>query len=476
MNRLKLLSDNDIVAIHQTSLRILNKVGVHIPVAEVLEKLEASGAKVDRVNEIAKLPEKLVMDALEMAGKKYVLYGRDKSKSVRFGYGDFVLPSTEGQAMILEDDGRTRRPGTIKDVKNAIIIGDALEHIDWLGGFVLPQEIPPIIRDLWLTAELLKGSTKPQHVFFDNVKSFLYAVEICEAVAGGKEEHRRFPRLAAFIEPISPLRFARNGLEILIACVKEGLPVYFGPMVQTGATGPVTLAGTAALENAEVLSAIVIAQAFNPGIPVGYGCSCHTMDLKTMMISFGAAEQNLFAVAMTQMAQYYDLPSLFNSGLSDSKRHDAQSGLERGITMICGALAGLETFAPMGIVGADQGASLPQLIIDNEMAGYIKRILKGFVVNETTLALDVIQRVGSGGNFLTDDHTLTHFRDELWSPDGFDRRNWDSWYNAGCKSMYEWALERQQQILDQHKIEPIDPKLRAEIDAIVDAAQKELSK
>ena len=98
------------------------------------------------------------------------------------------------------------------------------------------------------------------------------------------------------------------------------------------------------------------------------------MDLKTMMISFGAAEQNLFAVAMTQMAQYYGVPSLFNSGLSDSKRHDTQSGLERGITMICGALAGLETFAPMGIVGADQGASLAQLIIDNEMAGYVKRI------------------------------------------------------------------------------------------------------
>jgi len=475
MNRLTLLSDNDIAAIHKTSLRILSEIGVQIPVPPVLDRLEQAGAKVDRASETARLPENLVMDSLQKAGKKYILYGRDNSQSVRFGYGDFILPSTEGQVMIVEDDGRVRRPATGTDVRNAIRISDALEHIDWLGGIVLPDDVPPAIRDVWLTAELLKGSTKPQHVFFDNAASFRYAVKVCEAAAGSREENRRHPRLAAFIEPISPLRFARNGLEVLVACVQEELPVYFGPMVQTGSTGPVTMAGTAALENAEVLSAVVIAQVFNPGIPVGYGCSCHTVDLKSMMISFGAAEQSLFGVAMTQMAHYYGLPSLFNAGLADSKRHDAQSGIERGITMICGALAGLETFGPMGIVGADQGASLEQLIIDNEMGGYVKRILKGFEVNEENLAWEVIQRVGIGGNFMTDDHTLAHFRDELWSSPGFDRRNWDTWSAAGAKSMYDWALDRKQQILDEHEPEPIDPKLSTELDEIVAAAQRELA-
>ena len=475
MNKLKLLSDADISAIHNISIKILSEIGVKVPLRSALEALAEAGARVDFSQEIVKLSEKLVMDSLQRAGKQYVLYGRDGSRFVRFGFGDFVLPSTEGQVFVVEEDGKRRRSGTSEDVCQAIIVTDALENIDWLGGFVLPDDVPPMIRDVFLTGELIKGSRKPQHVLFDNVRSFRYALQICEATAGGKAKHRLQPRLSAFVEPISPLRFAPNGLEILKECVLEGLPVYFGPMVQTGATGPVTLAGTAALENAEVLAGIVIAQAFQPGIPVGYGCSCHTMDMRTMMISFGAAEQALFAIAMTQMAQFYGLPSLFNSGLTDSKRHDAQSGLERGMTLLTGALAGLETFAPTGIVGADQGASIEQIIIDNEMAGYVKRILKGFKVDEETLAFDVVKRVGIGGNFLTDDHTLEHYKDELWSPSGLDRQNWDNWLTSGGRSMYEWAHERKQQILANHHPEVADPALAAEIDAIVAAARKELA-
>ncbi|HBH85290.1 MAG: hypothetical protein A2X05_17970 [Bacteroidetes bacterium GWE2_41_25] len=475
MNKLKLLTKEEIHAIHDTSIRILAEIGIQVPSQDAMKALADAGADVDFAHERAKLPENLVMDSLSCAGKQFILYGRDPSRSIRFGYGDFNLPSTEGQAFIIEEDGRNRRPGTCRDVQQAIIIGDALENVDWMGGFVLPDEIPASVRDVYLAGELIKGSTKPQHVLFNNVHSFRYIREICEATAGGKEKHRQHPLLSAFIEPISPLRFAKDGLEILKECVMGGLPVYFGPMVQSGATGPVTLAGTAALENAEILSAIVIAQAFQRGIPVGYGCSCHTMDLMTMMISFGAAEQSLFAIAMTQLAQFYGLPSLFNAGLSDSKRHDAQSGMERGMSMLTGALAGLETFAPIGIVGADQGASMTQLIIDNEMAGYVKRLLRGFKVDRETLAFDVIQRVGIGGNFLTDDHTLEHYLNELWMPRGFDRQNWDRWISSGRRSMYEWALERKEQILSSHQPEAVDTALAVEIDKIVNAARKELS-
>lgn len=474
MNKLKILSDENLKAIHDTSLRILRDIGVEVPNDELLKSLANAGAEVDFSQSSVKIPENLITDSLSQASKKFILYGRDREKRARFGYGDFVLPSSAGQFVWIEGDAEKRRDATSEDFKQAVIIGDALEHIDIVGGLALPCEIPEAVRDVYMTGQLVKITTKPSHVFIANSKTFQYILEIYETVAGGKKEHRKYPMLAAFVEPISPLRFDRSGLAILVAAAKNGLPVYFGPMVQTAATGPATLAGTIAVENAEILAGIVITQLLNPGCPVGYGGSCHTMDMRTMMISFGAPEQCLLAVAMAQMPQYYGLPALFNAGLTDSKRVDAQAGLEKGMTMLIGALAGIETFAHMGICGADQGACLEQLIIDNETAGYVKRILKGFVVNQETLALDAIKRVGIGGNFLSDEHTLAHFRNELWLPEGFNRQNWDAWEAAGAKTMYEWAHEKKESILANHKPEPIDSRLADEIDKIVDVAFEEL--
>lgn len=295
-------------------------------------------------------------------------------------------------------------------------------------------------------------------------------------MAGGKEEHRRHPMLAGFVEPISPLRFARTGLEILIGCAQEGLPICFGPMAQSGATAPATLAGTMVVENAEILAGITIAQVLGPGCPVCYGGILHIMDLRTTTISFGSPEQALMAVAMTQIAKHYGLPVYINVGIGDSKRIDAQTGLERGMTLLMGALAGADTFGHMGICGADQDASLEQLIVDNEMAAYVKRVLHGFAVNEETLAQDVIKRIGIGGNYLADAHTVTHFRQELWFPEGFDRRSWEEWWDDGAPSMVDWARRRKETILVQHKPKLIEAQLALEIDGIVDIAARELVK
>jgi trimethylamine--corrinoid protein Co-methyltransferase len=130
----------------------------------------------------------------------------------------------------------------------------------------------------------------------------------------------------------------------------------------------------------------------------------------------------------------------------------------------------------MGICGADQGASLEQLIVDNEMAAYVKRVLRGFAVNEETLAQDVIKRIGIGGNYLADAHTVTHFRQELWFPEGFDRRSWEEWWDDGAPSMVDWARGRKETILVQHRPKLIEAQLALEIDRIVDIAGRELGK
>jgi trimethylamine--corrinoid protein Co-methyltransferase len=242
-------------------------------------------------------------------------------------------------------------------------------------------------------------------------------------------------------------------------------------MVQAGATGPVTPAGTLVVEHAEILAGIVLSQLFGPGIPVCYGGIPHVFDMRTTQISFGAPEQALMAVAMTQLARSHGLPAYINVGLSDSKRMDAQSGLERGMTLLMGALAGADTFGHMGIIGSDQAGSLEQLICDNEMAGYVKRLLRGFEANTETMALSVIKEVGIGGTYLAEEHTRLHYR-ESWLSSLFDRQRWDGWEEAGSKALADRVRERKRQILSRHNPDPIEASLSREIDGIVAAAAR----
>jgi len=475
MNTLSVLTNDEIDQVHQSSLDVLEDLGIHLPHKDVLEALADAGARVDMEKKTARIPNHLVTEALQKSDKQYIIYGRDRSRCARFGYGDFVLVSTAGQFSWLDTDGPNRREPGSEDLKNAIAVGDALAHIDIVGGMAMPLDIPTAGRDVYTAVQLVKGTKKPFHLWVADGTGLHYILEILEAVAGGKDQHRRKPMLAGFVEPISPLRFPHTGLEILIECARQGLPLCFGPMAQSGATAPATLAGTLVVENAEILAGITMAQILNPGNPVCYGGIPHIIDMRTTMISFGSPEQGLMAVAMTQIAKHYGLPVYVNVGIGDSKRVDAQTGLERGMTLLMGALAGADTFGHMGICGADQAASLEQLIVDDRMAAYVKRVLRNFAVNEDTLAVEVIKRAGIGGNYLADEHTLQNYRNELWVPEGFDRRSWDQWWADGAPSMADWARMRKQSILTEHKTEPLDPKLARELDRIYEVAARQLA-
>jgi len=471
LSKLTVLSPSAIEAIHEATLELLRTVGVHFPDAEALDVLAQGGAEIDRTSQVARMPPRLVQDALSRCGRRYTLYGRDRARSIRYGNGEFILVSSPGQFAWVDDDGRNRREPALSDTRAAAIVGDALDHIDVVGGLGMALDVPAAWRDVVMAAELIKATSKPTQVWISGGRSLGFILEMCEAVQGGSEEHKRHPMLHGFIEPVSPLRFAPSGIEILKICARRGLPLCFAPMVQAGASGPATLAGTLAVENAEILSGIVLSQMITPGLPVCYGGIPHLFDMHAMQISFGAPEQGLMAVAMTQMARSYGLPVYVNVGLSDSKLMDAQSGMERAVTLLMGALAGADTFGHMGIVGLDQAGSLVQLVFDNEMAAYVKRILRGFEVNSDTLALTVTREVGIGGSFLAEPHTCENYRSESWFPRISDRRRWEAWEGDGSRSIADQARADVNRILSTHKTEPCEAGLARELDRIAASAQ-----
>ena len=469
------LSDIEISEIHKTSLHILEKTGIVVHHDHLLDLLAQAGATVDAHAKRVRLPESLVMASIKQAGKQYILHGRDRGKTARFGYGDFVMMSSPGQYSWIDLDSAQRREATLGDAYNAMALADALENITIVGSMAQPKEVPESYRDVFLTGELLKATGKPTRCWVKNGASAKYVLELYRTVAGGASALREYPMVETLFEPISPLQLPEDGLDIMAEFVNAGQPVCVGPMAMASGTAPATLAGTLAQENAEILAGVVVTQLLGPGTPMTYGGIPHIMDPRTSICSFGSPEQGLMGVAMVQMAQSYGFPVYINVGLTDAKVPDAQAGIEKSATLLLGAQAGADTFGHCGICGTDHAGSLLWLYMDNELGHYLKRILRGFDVTAETLAEDVIEVVGPAGNFLAEEHTVNHFLHELWlSGPAWTRQSWDGWQQKGSQTFADSARDLVKTILAEHEPDPIDPGLAREIDRIVDSAKTEL--
>jgi len=473
--RWDILPKEDLERLQAASYQVLERVGVRVPHVAVLERLAEAGATADLERQVVRLPERLVLWSLDRAGKEHILYGRDPGHRAHFAIGSALAMSSAGQFALVDPLNRTRRQPGRDDALRAIRLAQALPEIDVVGALAEPADTPVHGRDVVTHALLVRHSTKPVAGWIHNGASARWILEILAVVAGGREALAARPLTEGFVEPISPLQFRPEGLEILVTFAQWGLPVGFGPMVMAMTSGPATLAGTLALENAEVLAGIVISQVLRPGLPVTYWGIPHVVDPATAMISFGAPEQGIMAAVMAQIGRSYGLPVGVNVGLTDSKLPDAQAGLEKASTLYMGALAGATIFGHMGIAGADQGACLEQLVIDNAMMADLRRSLRGLSVTDDTLALDVIERIGIGGSFLGDMHTRQHYRQEISINRLSDRLPWESWVAGGSRDMLQRAAREAERLLSLPPAPSLPPEQENEIAALVDAALKELN-
>jgi trimethylamine--corrinoid protein Co-methyltransferase len=469
------LSSVELQEIHNTSIRILNQIGLKVPSQEVLDLLEGQeDITVDHERQVVSFREEAVMAAIAQAPHTFSVYGRDRDIKLTYGEEGFFSQAIPGEAHSVDPASKTRHEACWEDFEKCLVVADALPNIDIVGAMVQPEEIPIQVRDVHLYAELLKRTRKPVRSWVYNRISAQYILKLLETLAGNRATLRAYPLAEFGLEPISPLQLPHDALEAAIEFARAGIPITLGPMPQAMATGPVTLAGSIAQGNAECLGALTIIQTIAPGTPVIYYNAPHIMDPRTTTLVFGSPEQGLMGVAVTQLGKHYGLPVGVNVGLTDSKVPDAQAGLEKGMTLLLGALAGADIFGGMGIAGCDQGFSLPQLVIDDEIIGFVKRVLRGMRVDTESCAYEVVERVGIGGMFLTDDHTLSSWRDELWITQLCDRNLWQPWLAAGGKTMLDRAIDRQEKILGTHTLEWLDEDAQRELDAIVAVAEREI--
>lgn len=441
ISRIQVLNDEEIEQIHKESLKIMEQIGCHLPEEKVLKLFEKAGAVVDPIKSIVKIPPGLTEKILEEvkrqnASTKEKTFVSEPIKE-RMGISAWIVDHRTGR----------RRYGLVKDISEAVAVGNQLENIGYVSAFVVPHDVPPPFCDVISFAKVLPYTSKlsdgarPGPVYIFSARSAKYIIEMAK-VAGTK---LNYP-----LEPISPLRYRRESLEIALEFAKNNFTVQIGPMVTAGSSGPVTLAGTLSLQNAEVLTGILLIHLLNPGQrEMVYGGIAHTLDLRTTICSCGCPNHVLLGLAQIQMAKHYGLPCRANLGNTDSNIPDFQGGFEQGLSAVLAFFAGADRVSPRGGVGADQAVSLVQLVIGNECISYLNRLLKGIKVDEDTIAFQTIKKVGMGGNFLVEDHTLKHMREEIWPSSLFLREGWTNWSSANAKTLRDIALEKVKSILSR---------------------------
>jgi trimethylamine--corrinoid protein Co-methyltransferase len=463
----RVLTDEQIERIHQASLTILERVGVVVPHQETLGRFADAGAAVDFPQQRVRIPAELVLHCLEKAGKQFTIYGRDLSQTADFGQGKRNYNSVAGEALWVDTVGGERCYATLDNVATAARFADALEEINIVGAMSDPHEIPIGIRCVEVLAALIKNTTKPVTFWFHDRKSAGFIMEMLIALRGDEKRAASHPLCYPFLEPISPLRFPFHGVDLLYETARLELPVPIGPMAQMGLSAPATVTGTMAQENAEILAGICITQLVKQGMPVCYGGICHAFDMATTQLIFSGPEQAIFGVAMTQMGKRYGLPVYINAGLTDSKHPDAQAGLEAGVT-------GADIFGHMGISGVDQASSLDMLVLQCEIISYVESLMRSMDFSDEALGIEVIENVGPGGTFIDTQHTVEHFRRELWFPRLLDREYYQAWLENGAGGLEKRCAERKEEILAGHRPAPVSPELELALNEIVTAARREL--
>lgn len=467
------LSDEQVRKLHETSLRILRETGVTIPHPDMLSRFADAGAQVDFAAQRVWIPADLVDRLLKQAGKTFTLYGRDTARTARFGQGARNYNSIAGEALWVDTPGAERRYSTLDDVATAARLADALDGISIPGAMSDPHHLPISSRCVDVFVTMLHHTTKPVTFWYHNRASARFINEIMIAVRGDAKRAAEFPLCYPFLEPISPLRFPFDGIDLLYETARLNLPVPIGPMAQMGMSAPATVAGTLAQENAEILAGVCVTQLVKTGMPVCYGGICHAFDMRTTQLVFSGPEQAIFGVAMTQMGKHYGLPVYINVGLTDAKRPDAQAGLEAGITLMLGAGAGADIFGHMGISGVDQATSLDILVMQNEVIRYVESVMREIDFSDDAFGLAEIAAVGPGGQFIDREHTVNHFRKELWVPRLLDREYYETWRTGGATDMEERCRARKEELLASHQPAPIEPALSRTLKDIVAAAKRE---
>ncbi|MEZ4716844.1 MAG: trimethylamine methyltransferase family protein [Caldilineaceae bacterium] len=260
----------------------------------------------------------------------------------------------------------------------------------------------------------------------------------------------------------TPLQHSVEATEKLLFCAEHSIPAVHSPAPMMGGTAPVTVTGAAVLGNAEMLSGLVIHQLQRTGAPFLYGHGVHHLDMQTMVSVYGAPEFQHARLLAAAMGRFYRLPVWGYAGHTDSKVVDGQAAADAQFSVLVALLAGTNLNHDVGYIESGLGASPELMVLTDEIIAQTRHFARGVRLDDDALAVDVINQVGPGGEFMSHPHTLTNWR-SLWVPGLFDRQRLDPWREAGAKDVAARVREKTIALMDEHTVPALTPAVEAEI-------------
>ncbi len=458
-------------AVHEESIKILEEVGIKVTSPPVLKMLRDHGAVVDERTQIARIPETVVKDALKRAPKEFIMAGRERKDDLRLP-ADTVQACNDGQPTEVWDVGAQRkRKATIEDLADFAILCDAMSEVGLHWAAIVATDLPPEVSNLHeYAAAALYTSKHVQHGAGD-VTDARYLIDVASAIVGSEKELRRRPIISITHTPITPLRYEEGDIDAVLEFAKAGLPVVNLSMAISGSVCPVTLAGTVALVNAENLGGAVIIESAAPGAPILYSSESGPMDMRTGVFLSGSTEGSLINASGCQMARRYGLPSQVGGIAASGTAPGYEIGYQKAISALVPVLAGADQVVGIGGFNRSGCESLEQVVMDCELWRNILRCNKGIKVDKDTLGFEAIKRVGPGGYFMKDIHTLKNFKSEVLLPKIAMKES-----SPGAKEepMRLAAREEVKRILRDHKATAVDRSVKDSVRKILAKYDTEL--
>jgi trimethylamine:corrinoid methyltransferase-like protein len=472
----ELLSEDEKRRVHDESLRILCNVGVKFHGQAALPLLEKNGAKVDHDARIARIPAEMVTDALNAAPKSFVLGARNPRH-------DYPLPSpvthyaVDGTcAFVLDFESGEKRYGTCKDIEDSLRVFQEMDTGVMAWCPTVASDAPAHTRALHEFVGIMQHTSKHGQHEVHNARQVPYLVDALTAVLGSEDAVRTGLQYSMIYCPVAPLMHDGDMLDAYIELGRWGLPVMFMPMPVTGTTGPANLFANIALANAEALSSLVIFELAHPGRPLIYSSATGSADFHSGAYLAGTPEMGLQSAALVTMGRYYGLPSTSAGCSSDAKAPGPEAVLDKLLTTIPPVCAGSDVIVGLGEIEGDQLLILEQLVVDNDLAHFCRRLFEGVDSQSSMDFYQDIVRAGPGGHFLGSRNTRTaaHSAEFYVSP-LLDRHTYEAWLELGRPGMYSRARERVCEILAAPVVDPLPEAIISRLDEILAAADTDLA-
>ncbi len=463
----KAVSDDEIEAIHTSSLKVLRDTGIDVLHDGARALYEANGCSVqgDRVRFDPEMVEAMV----STAPSQFRLHAPNPAHDVMIG-GDHIVFSAVASAPNVADLAGGRRSGNRADFQNLLRLTQSLNSVQIHGGYpVEPADVHASVRHLHALFDILTLSDKAPHAYSLGATRNIDALEMIRIVRGvSHDELEQQPSVTSVINTSSPLRLDDPMAEGIFQYSSRNQVIILTPFTLAGAMAPVTIAGALVQQNAEALAGISLTQLVRAGAPVMYGGFTSNVDMQSGSPAFGTPEFMKAALIGGQLARRYGLPYR-SSNVCAANAVDTQAGYESAFSLWGAIMGGANVvFHGAGWMEGGLHASYEKMVIDADLLAMMGRFLEPVTIDTASMAVDTIAEVGPAGHFFGVQHTQDRYRDAFYAPMVSDWRNYESWQEAGSPTAVDHAQRIQRILLDVYEPPVLDPDRLAELTEFVD--------